>query len=168
VSPNNTQADDQNQSLPRAIPKLRTRQRVMRPRCARRLTPFSLSGSGVQCANFFIGGNLSPPNGERACPERSRGTGVRGKQWKIKRLLTRAPPPAMPAREKNQATKILKRTQFWLSIGSGITLVPQPSRQLVLNILWYSICRKYEPRTLNPEHIFNLTPAGLIRPCQML
>src|ERR1700679_3797671 len=62
VSPNNTQADDQNQSPPRAIPKLRTRQRVMRPRCARRLTPFSLSGSGVQCANFSSGKSPSEPD----------------------------------------------------------------------------------------------------------
>src|SRR5580693_1500058 len=59
VSPNNTHADDRNHSLPRAIPILGMRQRRMRPQCARRLTPFTLLGSGVQCANFSLG-EISP------------------------------------------------------------------------------------------------------------
>src|SRR5206468_9318458 len=53
ASPNNTYVDDQNHSLPRAVPKTRTRQRTFRPRCTRRPTNATLSGSGVQCGNFF-------------------------------------------------------------------------------------------------------------------
>ena len=52
--PNKTRADDQNRSLPWAIPITETRQRVLRPHCARRLTPDTLLGSWEK-SNRFMG-----------------------------------------------------------------------------------------------------------------
>ena len=79
ASPNNAHADDRNQSHPRAVLNYRTHQRRSRSRCAQRLTPLFLSGSGVQSAKFRLG-EFSPRHSPRLGGE-GRGEGGHVFRW---------------------------------------------------------------------------------------
>jgi hypothetical protein len=67
---------------------------------------------GVRQWRYFD--SLSPPNGERACPERSRGAGVRGKYLKIKRLHRQW--------KRGRKTGFCLLPSGFLKLGSSITL----------------------------------------------
>src|SRR5690606_35113418 len=68
ASPNNARADDRNQSLPPAVPKNGTRQRGMRPRCARRLT------TDAAYSTRFMGSKREIPFGRILSPKGGRGS----------------------------------------------------------------------------------------------